>query len=81
MNNKNKKPDFGVIAGALEGLNNYLFNFTQSADEGSKHSREIFNFAKQALLSNTDDITRYAMPRGISNKLFQIKHSFFQLRF
>jgi hypothetical protein len=64
MKTKCHKVDFGVIAGVLDGINNYLFNFTQSAEEGGKYSRDIFMYTKQALLSNTDDITRYAMPKG-----------------
>lgn len=61
---KASKPDFNVIAGALEAINQYLYNFTQSAEEGSKNSREIFKFAKLALTSNNEDLTRYAMPRA-----------------
>jgi hypothetical protein len=66
---KSNKPDLNVIAGSLEGLNNYLFNFTQSAEEGSEHAKYIFNYTKQALLVNTDDVNRYAMPRGFFFKL------------
>ena len=65
MTNKCHKADLSVIAGTLDGLNNYLFNFTQSAEEGSIYSKDIFNYTKQALLSNSDDLNRYAMPRGI----------------
>lgn len=65
MNTKAQKHDFNVIAGTLEGLNNYLYNFTQSAEEQSEHSLSIFEYTKQALLNNVDDVTRYAMPRGI----------------
>lgn len=65
METKCHKPDLNVIAGTLEGLNNYLFNFTQSAEEKSKESVKIFHYTKQALLSNADDLNRYAMPRGI----------------
>ena len=64
MTGKFQKPDFNVIAGTLEGLNNYLYNFTQSAEENSEFSRSIFDYTKRALLSNSDDINRYAMPRG-----------------
>lgn len=64
MTKKFHKPDLNVIAGALEGLNNYLYNFTQSADEGGEFSKTLFNYTKQALLNNADDINRYAMPKG-----------------
>lgn len=58
------KPDLNVIAGALEGLNNYLYNFTHSAEEGSEYAKNIFEYTKQALLSSIDDLNRYAMPKG-----------------
>lgn len=64
MTNKFRKPDFNVIAGALEGLCNFLFNFTQSAEEDREQSFSIFDYTKQALLNNSEDIARYAMPKA-----------------
>lgn len=61
---KKEKHDFNVIAGSLEGLNYYLYNFTHSAEEGSEHSKNIFEFTKQALMSTVTDLTRYAVPKG-----------------
>jgi hypothetical protein len=34
MTSKVKKPELSIIAGCLQGLTAYLFNFTQGADEG-----------------------------------------------
>ena len=65
MKTKSQKgPDFSAIAGALEGINNYLYNFTQSAEENSEYAWEIFDCTRKALLANTEELTRYAMPRG-----------------
>lgn len=58
------KPDLNVIAGALEGLNFYLYNFTHSAEEGGEYTKSIFDYAKQALLASADDLSRYAMPKA-----------------
>ena len=65
---KEQKHDFNVIAGALEGINSYLYNFTHSVQEDRENSLVIFEFTKQALLTNVDDITRFAMPKGLLNK-------------
>ncbi len=63
MNSKhNNKPELNVIAGALDGLTHYLFHFTQS--ENAKESKEIFDYIYKALLNNSDDVTRYAMPKA-----------------
>lgn len=64
MSTKNLKPDLQAIAGALEGLNNYLYNFTQSVSDGSKYANDIFNFTKQALLSNTEVLSKFPVPTG-----------------
>lgn len=64
MSSKFHKPDLNVIAGTLEGLNNYMYNYTQSADDNDGCISSIFNYTKQALLSNSDDISRYAMPKA-----------------
>ena len=64
MTNKFRKPDFNIIAGALEGLCNFLYNFTQSSDEDREQSFAIFDYTKQALLNNSEDIARYAMPKA-----------------
>ncbi len=58
-----------VIAGALEGLNHYLTNFSTSESEDKKSAKSIFDYAKKALLGDTEDINRYAMPRGESHNI------------
>jgi hypothetical protein len=69
IDTKNKlKPDLNVIAGALDGLNHYLYNFSPSESEDKKYAKNIFEYAKKALLGDTDDINRYAMPRGKSTR-------------
>lgn len=35
VSKKGKKPELQVIAGCLKGLTGYLYNFTQSASEGT----------------------------------------------
>ena len=62
MNTKCHKPDLNIIAGALDGLNHYLYHFHVS--ESDNYAKSIFGYAKQALMSNADDINRYAMPKG-----------------
>jgi hypothetical protein len=64
METKGRKPDFNIIAGTLEGLNHYLNNFTQSAQEGAKYSYNIYKYCRDALVENTSDLTRFAMPKG-----------------
>lgn len=66
MEVKGHKPDFAVIAGTLEGLNNYLNNFTHSAQEGAKYAFNIYKYCKDALLENVSEmqLKRYAMPKG-----------------
>ena len=64
MKSKNHTPELNVIAGALEGINHFLYNFTQSAEENSEFSWAIFDFSRQALLANSQDVSRYAVPRG-----------------
>lgn len=78
MNTKHHKADLNVIAGALEGINNYLYNFTQSTEEKSVHSVTIFEYMKRALLSSPEDLTRYAMPKGF---LFKYKFSWMYFKF
>jgi len=64
MNNKFRKPDYNLIAGALEGINNFLSSFNQFGEYGNQDAFAIFDYTKQALLTNTDDLTRYAMPKA-----------------
>ena len=64
MTSKFQKRELNVIAGAIEGINHYLYIFTESAEENSENSWSIFDYTKQALLSNSEDVTRYAVPRG-----------------
>ena len=54
-----------MISGALEGLNHYLNQFQPSEHGDTINTKIIFDYTKKALLSDTDDINRYAMPRGI----------------
>jgi hypothetical protein len=64
MDGKNKKPDYNLIAGSLEGLTKYLHNFTHSVQEGAAQSYTIFKYAKEALADSPYDLTRFAMPKG-----------------
>ena len=63
MNSKFRKPEFNVIAGTLEGLNNYMYNYTQSTDDNDGCIKNIFSYLKQALLNNSSDISRYSIPK------------------
>lgn len=65
-----------MIAGALDGLNHYLTNFSTSESEDKKSAKSIFDYAKKALLGDTDDINRYAMPRGEYIYIYFILKSF-----
>ena len=65
MKTKSQKgPDFSAMAGALEGINIYLYNFMLSAEENGQYAWEIFDCTRKALLANSEDVSRYAMPRG-----------------
>ncbi|RNA36044.1 DNA-dependent kinase catalytic subunit-like [Brachionus plicatilis] len=70
INAKFRKSDLSLIAGALDGLNSYLNNF--SVSETSDHLRAVFNFIKLSLLSSSEDLSRYAVPKSALNIL--IKH-------
>lgn len=59
-----KEPVKPVIAGALEGLNFYLYNFTHSAEEHAENAKSIFDYMQLALLNSVDEVTRFAMPKG-----------------
>ncbi|KAL8588519.1 hypothetical protein ACOMHN_043868 [Nucella lapillus] len=61
MTSKVKKPEFPIIAGCLEGLTAFLVNFTQSAEEDSKHSEDIFMYARKAIEPN---YTRFDVPKA-----------------
>ncbi|XP_067044034.1 DNA-dependent protein kinase catalytic subunit-like isoform X2 [Acropora muricata] len=63
MMSKTKKPDMPVIAGCLRGLASYLTNFTQSVEEGSKYSREIYCYARKAIDPQVN-LNRYDVPRA-----------------
>lgn len=58
-----------LIAGSLDGLNSYLHNFSTSGNENN--SQIIFNFIKLALLSSSDDLNRYAVPKSALNIFIQ----------
>jgi hypothetical protein len=64
MSSKHHSPDMNIIAGTIDGLNNYLFNFTQSVEQGSEYASDIYTYSKKALLNSTDDLNRYAVPKG-----------------
>ncbi|CAF0899355.1 unnamed protein product [Brachionus calyciflorus] len=70
MTTKNHKPDFNVIAGAIESLNNYLYNFSPS--EKSDYSKVMFDYIKRALV-NSEELNRYAVPKAALDLL--TKHS------
>ncbi|GFR68847.1 DNA-dependent protein kinase catalytic subunit-like [Elysia marginata] len=63
MTAKTKKAELPVIAGCLEGLTAFMVNFTQSIQEGSKYSYEIFKYARMAIDPNIS-YTRYDVPRA-----------------
>ncbi len=68
MNPKNSKPEFNVIAGALEGLSNYLVEHSSTEDdEDDRISKDIFDYVNKALCHRTEDVNRYAMPRAALN--------------
>ncbi|XP_055874578.1 DNA-dependent protein kinase catalytic subunit-like [Biomphalaria glabrata] len=55
---KTKEPEMSIVAGCLEGLSCFMLNFTQSAEEGSKHAYEIFKYLRMVI--NADiDYSRY----------------------
>ncbi|CAG2207642.1 PRKDC [Mytilus edulis] len=62
MTSKTKKAELTIISGCLEGLRACLVNFTQSADEGSKYSYDIFKYTRMAI-SNME-IARYDVPKA-----------------
>ncbi|EDO34282.1 predicted protein [Nematostella vectensis] len=64
----NKSPDKQVIAGCLKGLSSYLVNFTQSAAEGSKFARDIYEFTRMAI-DVQGTLQRYDVPRAGLNLL------------
>ncbi|BFZ03143.1 hypothetical protein BsWGS_06182 [Bradybaena similaris] len=63
MDSKAKKVEQSIIAGCLEGLTAFLLNFTQSAEEGSKYSYEIFKYARKAIDPNTN-LAKYEVPKA-----------------
>ncbi|XP_052262779.1 DNA-dependent protein kinase catalytic subunit-like isoform X1 [Dreissena polymorpha] len=63
MGSKTRKPEMSIIAGCLEGLSCSLTHFTESAEEGSKNSYEIFKYARNAI-DTTIDFTRYDVPKA-----------------
>ncbi|XP_022110985.1 DNA-dependent protein kinase catalytic subunit-like isoform X2 [Acanthaster planci] len=72
MTSKTRKPELTVIAGCLTGLGHYLVNFTQSVEEGAKHSKDIYRFARMAI-DPTVDHTRYELNKAGLNMF--AKHS------
>jgi len=65
MNPKNLKPEFNVIAGALEGLSFYLVE--NAAQDDDQISKDIYDYVNKALCHRTEDVSRYAMPRAALN--------------
>ncbi|XP_068717854.1 DNA-dependent protein kinase catalytic subunit-like isoform X1 [Montipora capricornis] len=63
MMSRTKKPDMPVIAGCLHGLTRYLTNFTQSVEEGSKYSQDIYNYARKSIDPQVS-WSRYEVPRA-----------------
>ncbi|KAL4240201.1 hypothetical protein ACF0H5_000995 [Mactra antiquata] len=63
MNSKTRKPELSMISGCIEGLNCTLMNFTESAEEGSKYSYEIYKYTRNSI-DPTVELTRYDMPRA-----------------
>ncbi|XP_069123844.1 DNA-dependent protein kinase catalytic subunit-like [Argopecten irradians] len=72
MTAKTRKAELSIIAGSLSGLTSCLVNFTQSADERSQQSYEIFKYARMAIDPKVD-YTRYHVPSA-GLKLFT-KHA------
>ncbi|XP_074649158.1 DNA-dependent protein kinase catalytic subunit-like [Tubulanus polymorphus] len=58
-----KKPDMPIITGCFRGLTSLLVNFTQSVDEGSKYSYDIFNYTRKAINPQIQ-ITKYDVIRA-----------------
>ncbi|GFO12449.1 DNA-dependent protein kinase catalytic subunit, partial [Plakobranchus ocellatus] len=63
MTAKTKKAELPVIAGCLEGLTSFMLNFTQSIQEGSTYSYDIFKYARMAI-DPSISYTRYDVPRA-----------------
>ena len=63
MTSKTKKPELSIIAGCLQGLACLLVHFTHSAEEGGRHSYDIYKYTKMAVDKDVK-VTRYDMPRA-----------------
>lgn len=63
MTSKTKKPELSIIAGCLLGLTCLLVQFTHSAEEGAKHSYDIFKYSKMAIDKDVK-LSRFDMPRA-----------------
>ncbi|KAI8501204.1 hypothetical protein Bbelb_212990, partial [Branchiostoma belcheri] len=63
MESRTRKPEMLVISGCLEGLTHFLVNFTQSVEEGSAHSKDIYNFTRRAV-SPQVEMARYDVPKA-----------------
>ncbi|XP_053322155.1 DNA-dependent protein kinase catalytic subunit [Spea bombifrons] len=61
MTSSTREPKFAVVAGCLRGLSALLVNFTKSAEEDAKTSKEIFEYTMKAI-SPKVDLKRYAVP-------------------
>ncbi|XP_033751348.1 DNA-dependent protein kinase catalytic subunit-like [Pecten maximus] len=72
MTAKSRKAELSIIAGSLSGLTSCLVNFTQSAEERSQQSYDIFKYARMAIDPKVD-YTRYQVPSA-GLKLFT-KHA------
>ncbi|XP_072042850.1 DNA-dependent protein kinase catalytic subunit-like [Amphiura filiformis] len=72
MTSKTRKPELTVIAGCMLGLKHYLVNFTQSVEEGSKHTKDIYRFSRMSIDPTVKNV-RYELNR-VSLELFA-KHA------
>ncbi len=63
MDNKNHKADLNIISGAIEGLTHYLCNFSLTVQEGTNHTKSIFEYVKKAL-SKKEELKYYSVPKG-----------------
>ncbi|XP_033121520.1 DNA-dependent protein kinase catalytic subunit-like [Anneissia japonica] len=63
MTSTTKKPELTAISGCLTGLTHFLTSFTQSCEEESEHSDEIYRYAKMSI-DPTVDLQRYHIPKA-----------------
>jgi hypothetical protein len=75
MTTRNHQSDYILIAGSLEALNSYLYNFEASEDKGET-SNDIYQYMKQSLFSNIESVTRYALPKAALDLFAKHCHHF-----